>query len=362
MKLSALLEGLQYECVAGGTVAGGASVGGTSAGGTAAADAGALEVTAVVNDTRKVVPGCLFICITGARFDAHEKAGEAAGKGARVIVTEKAVTLPADTEAVELRVKDTRYAMALISAAWFDYPAKKMKTVGITGTKGKTTTTWLIRDMLTRAGKQCGLIGTIEYIIGEEHIHATNTTPESYDLQEMLAKMVEAGCDSVVMEVSSQALMLHRTAGIQFDIGIFTNLEADHIGAHEHKDFADYMHCKSLLFRQCDLGIVNMDDTHCEGVTKGHTCRLLTYGFSEQADLRAVNLAYIRKPGALGAFFDTEGEVQLHAEICNPGKFSVYNALSALYTENLPGLAISAWSDTVPSVSKKTPSAPALRM
>ncbi|MBQ6735079.1 MAG: UDP-N-acetylmuramoyl-L-alanyl-D-glutamate--2,6-diaminopimelate ligase [Lachnospiraceae bacterium] len=320
MKLSTLLEGLEYDFVAGGT----------SAGGTAAADAGAIEVTAVVNDTRKVVPGCLFICITGARFDAHEKAGEAAGKGARVIVTEKAVTLPADTEAVELRVKDTRYAMALISAAWFDYPAKKLKTVGITGTKGKTTTTWLIRDMLTRAGRKCGLIGTIEYIIGEEHIHATNTTPESYDLQEMLARMVGAGCDSVVMEVSSQALMLHRTAGIQFDIGIFTNLEADHIGEHEHKDFADYMHCKSLLFTQCDLGIVNMDDAHCEGVTKGHTCKLLTYGFSEQADLRVVNLAYIRKPGALGAFFDTEGELRLHAEICNPGKFSVYNALSAI--------------------------------
>ncbi|MBR0090438.1 MAG: UDP-N-acetylmuramoyl-L-alanyl-D-glutamate--2,6-diaminopimelate ligase [Lachnospiraceae bacterium] len=309
MQLATLLEGLTYECAGG---------------------ADAIDVTAVVNDTRKVVPGCLFICITGARFDAHEKAAEAAANGARVIVTEKDVTLPKETEAVEVRVEDTRYAMALISAAWFGHPAKKLKTIGITGTKGKTTTTFLIRDMLARAGRSCGLIGTIEYIIGDAHIPATNTTPESYDLQEMLAKMVDAGCDSVVMEVSSQALMLHRTAGIQFDIGIFTNLEADHIGEHEHKDFADYMHCKSLLFRQCDLGIVNCDDAHCEGVTKGHTCKLLTVGFSETADLKALNLAYIRKAGALGVFFDTEGAVSLHAEIANPGRFSVYNALSAI--------------------------------
>ena len=316
MICSELLEGLTYHCDK---------------------DLSGLEISAVVNNTGKVTEGCLFICIAGAKFDAHEKAAEVAAAGASVIVTEKEIALPEDTKAVEVRVENTRYAMALISAAWFGHPAKKLKTVGITGTKGKTTTTFLIRDMLTRAGKKCGLIGTIEYIIGEEHIHASNTTPESYDLQEMLAKMVEAGCDSVVMEVSSQALMLHRTAGIDFDIGIFTNLEADHIGEHEHKDFADYLHCKSLLFRQCRLGIVNADDAHCGDVIKDHSCELLRYGFSEGADLRALNLAYIRKPGALGVFFDTEGTLAMHAEIANPGRFSVYNALCAIAVANALG-------------------------
>ncbi|MBR0163714.1 MAG: UDP-N-acetylmuramoyl-L-alanyl-D-glutamate--2,6-diaminopimelate ligase [Lachnospiraceae bacterium] len=309
MTLAYLLEGLSFRCTG---------------------DPSAIEVEDVVNDTRKVTKGCLFICIRGARFDAHESAAEAAAQGAKVIVTERDVTLPAETDVVEVRVEDTRYAMALISAAWFDHPAKKLKTIGITGTKGKTTSTFLIRNMLMHAGIRCGLIGTIEYIIGDQHVHASNTTPESYDLQQMLAQMVDAGCEAVVMEVSSQALMLHRTAGILFDIGIFTNIEPDHIGPNEHRDFADYLHCKSLLFRQCRCGILNIDDPHAKEILAGHTCSVETFGFSEEADLRACNLAYIRKPGALGVFFDTKGLIEVHAEIANPGRFSVYNALSAI--------------------------------
>ena len=288
------------------------------------------DITAVVNDSRKLTKGCLFLCIRGANFDGHSAASQAAEAGAAAIVIQDDVTLTGAPDTVLVRVPDTRYAMALISAAWFGYPARKLKTIGITGTKGKTTTTFLVRGMLENAGIKTGLIGTIEYITGSEHIHASNTTPESYTLQELFAQMVENGCEAVVMEVSSQALMLHRTAGIDFDLGIFTNLEPDHIGEHEHADFEDYMHCKSLLFRQCRCGIVNGDDAHCKDVTKGHTCTLETYGFDEGNDLRAVNLAYIRKAGALGVFFDTEGLINVHAEIANPGKFSVYNALCAI--------------------------------
>ncbi len=140
--------------------------------------------------------------------------------------------------------------------------------IGITGTKGKTTTTYMIRSILESAGHKVGLIGTIEAIIGEEHIPAANTTPESYTVQSYFDRMVKAGCDCVVMEVSSQGLMLHRTAGIPFEIGIFTNIEPDHIGPAEHASFEDYMHCKGLLFQQCKLGIVNMDDKHLEQVLK----------------------------------------------------------------------------------------------
>ncbi|MBR4669085.1 MAG: UDP-N-acetylmuramoyl-L-alanyl-D-glutamate--2,6-diaminopimelate ligase [Butyrivibrio sp.] len=293
-------------------------------------DPSAIEIKNVVNDNRKIEEGSLFICIKGANFDGHSCATEAYEKKAAAIVVEHDVELPADCKMAVVRVDDTRYAMAFISAAYFGHPASKLTTIGITGTKGKTTTTYLIKSMLENAGHKVGLIGTIEVIIGDEHIHAENTTPESYNLQEYMAKMVEAGCDSVVMEVSSQGLMLHRSQGFIFDIGIFTNIEPDHIGPNEHKDFEDYLNCKSLLFRQCKMGILNGDDPHVEDILKGHTCEAQTYGFSEGVDIRAINLAYIHKPGELGVFFDTEGSINMHAEVRTPGKFSVYNALCAI--------------------------------
>ncbi len=316
MTLEKILEELEYEITAGNS-----------------ADklkASEIEIKDVVNDNRKISEGSLFICIKGANFDGHSCAAEAAEKKAGAIVAESDVELPDDCRLPVVRVKDTRYAMAFISAAYFDHPARKLKTIGITGTKGKTTTTYLIRSMLENAGHKVGLIGTIEVIMGDEHLHAENTTPESYDLQKYMATMVERGCDSVVMEVSSQGLMLHRSQGFTFDLGIFTNIEADHIGPNEHKDFDDYMHCKGLLFKQCKVGILNGDDIHTDDILEGHTCQVETYGFNEGVDIRAINLAYIRKPGNLGVFFDTEGLINMHAEITNPGKFSVYNALCAI--------------------------------
>ena len=316
MKLEKLLEGLEYRITAGNT---GKEL-----------NAADIEIKNVINDNRKIEEGSLFICIKGANFDGHSCAADAAEKKAAAIVAESDVELPEDTKMPVIRVADTRYAMAFISAAYFDHPASKLKTIGITGTKGKTTTTYLIRSMLENAGYKVGLIGTIEVIIGDEHIHAENTTPESYTLQEYMARMVEAGCDAVVMEVSSQGLMLHRSQGFIFDIGIFTNIEPDHIGPNEHKDFEDYMHCKGLLFKQCKVGICNGDDIHTDDILEGHTCEVETYGFNKDVDIRAINLAYIRKPGNLGVFFDTEGLINMHAEITNPGKFSVYNALCAI--------------------------------
>ncbi len=222
------------------------------------------EITAVVYDSRKIVEGCLFVCIKGANFDGHQAAAEAAEKkAAAIIVSQEVVELPKQSETTLIRVEDTRYALAFVSAAWFDHPAKKLTTIGITGTKGKTTTTYLVKSILENAGRKVGLVGTIEIIIGDTHIHAVNTTPESYLLQEYFAKMVESGCDTVVMEVSSQALMLHRTQGFVFDFGIFTNLEPDHIGPNEHGSFEEYAHCKSLLFQQCRVGIANV--TMCTG-------------------------------------------------------------------------------------------------
>ena len=288
------------------------------------------EVTDIIYDSRKVVPSGMFVCIPGAVVDGHKFAGAAVEAGADVLLVEKEVELPEGTDVTVIKVADTHYAMAFVSAAFFDHPAKDMKIIGVTGTKGKTTTTYLVKSILEQAGRRTGLIGTIEIVIGDKHIPADHTTPESYLIQKYFRQMADAGCDTVVMEVSSQGLMLHRTQGFVFDFGIFTNLEPDHIGKGEHKDFEDYLRCKALLFKQCRIGIVNQDDEYWEAVTRGHTCALETYGIDTAADLRARNITFLRESGNLGMGFEVEGLINLSVQIATPGRFSVYNALTAI--------------------------------
>ena len=307
MKLNKLLERLEYDVVQGTDEA---------------------EVTTLVNDSRKVDAGSVFVCISGAVSDGHKFAADVAAKGAAAVVVEKDVEVPADVTVI--CVRDTRYALALMSAAYFGYPAEKLKIIGITGTKGKTTTTYMIRSILEGVGHKVGLIGTIEAVIGDEKIPAANTTPESFTIHQYFARMLEAGCDSVVMEVSSQGLMLHRTAGIPFEIGIFTNLGRDHIGPNEHKDFEDYKRCKAMLFQQCRLGIANVDDKYFHDIFKNATCRVETFGFSAHADLRAENVQLVSRPGYLGVAYHVSGLMDFDVEIDIPGTFSVYNSLTAI--------------------------------
>ena len=236
MKLKQLLERLDYQVLQG---------------------SDEIEITQFTNDSRKEIgEGSAFICVKGAVFDGHDYVEEMAKRGASAVIVEHEVEAPANLTVIQ--VEDSRYAQALASAAYFGYPADQLKVIGITGTKGKTTTTYMVKSILEGVGHKVGLIGTIESIIGDEVIPSKNTTPESFTIHEYFRKMVDAGCDSVVMEVSSQGLMLHRTAGIPFEIGIFTNLGEDHIGPNEHEDFADYMRCKALLFQQCKIGIANL--------------------------------------------------------------------------------------------------------
>ncbi len=286
------------------------------------------EITALVYDSRKIQEGCLFICIEGANADGHQFIQEAREKKAAAVMVQKPVEIEGDIAVI--RVENTRYTLAFASAAWFGHPAEKLKVIGITGTKGKTTTTYLVKSILENAGIKTGLIGTIETIIGDEHTPAHNTTPESYLLQETFARMAEAGCEAAVMEVSSQGLMMHRTQGFVFDYGIFTNMEPDHIGPNEHASFEEYMDCKGLLFKQCRVGIVNSDDAHWKRVTAGHTCKLETYGFGEEAELRATEMKLIKGKGHIGVAFRTEGLLQMEVEVSTPGRFSVYNALTAI--------------------------------
>lgn len=287
-----------------------------------------VEITELVNDSRKVVDHSIFVCISGAVVDGHDFIEDVVNKGAIAVIVEKDVAVPEGV--IAIKVEDTRYALALASAAYFHYPAEKLKVIGITGTKGKTTTTYMVKEILEGVGHKVGLIGTIEAIIGDKVIPAANTTPESYTIQQYFHEMVEAGCDSVVMEVSSQGLMLHRTAGIEFEIGIFTNLGEDHIGPNEHTDFQDYLNCKALLFKQCKIGIANADDSHFEEVFKNATCQVETFGFSDKADLRAEQTELVSKPGYLGVAYHVAGLMDFKVEIDVPGKFSVYNSLTAI--------------------------------
>ncbi|MBQ7832613.1 MAG: UDP-N-acetylmuramoyl-L-alanyl-D-glutamate--2,6-diaminopimelate ligase [Lachnospiraceae bacterium] len=308
-KLSDLLAKLSYECIKGPED---------------------REITTVCYDSRKVEEGSLFVCIEGSNFDGHSVAAQMVEKGAACLVISKDVEVPEDSQVSLIKVENTRYALAFISAAYFGHPAEKMKVIGITGTKGKTTTTYMVRSILENAGLKVGLVGTIETIIGEKHIPALNTTPESYVLQEYFAQMAEEGCDAVVMEVSSQGLMMHRTQGFVFDLGIFTNLEPDHIGPNEHGSFEEYMACKGLLFKQCKVGIVNGDDSHVSALLEGHTCEVETYGFKESADIQAKDVTLYREKGELGVKFSVSGKLNAQIKVPSPGRFSVYNALTAV--------------------------------
>lgn len=307
MKLTQMLERLEYEVVQG------------------SAD---IEVTELVNDSRKAGPGCVFVCISGAVSDGHSYVEDVTAKGAAAVIVERPVEAPEGVTVIH--VDDTRYALALMSAAYFGYPSEKLKVIGITGTKGKTTTTYMVKSILEGVGHKVGLIGTIEALIGDKSIPANNTTPESFTIHQYFAEMVKEGCDSVVMEVSSQGLMLHRTAGIEFEIGIFTNLGEDHIGPNEHKDFEDYKRCKGILFTQCRLGIANVDDQWYEDVFQNATCKVETFGFSEKADLRATNVQHVSRPGYLGVNYHVSGLMDFDVEIDIPGEFSVYNSLTAI--------------------------------
>ena len=287
---------------------------------------GDAEISDIVYDTRRIVPGCIFVCIEGTRFDSHTLSLKAEEAGAAVIIASKPV------EALSCQViyvPDTRKAMALLSAAFFGHPARELKTVAITGTKGKTTTSYMVKELLERAGHKCGLIGTIEIDTGKRRFLADHSTPESYLIHEYMREMVDAGCDAVVMEASSQGFKMDRTWGIEFDTGVFTNLEKDHISPEEHASMEEYIACKAMLFRQCRRGLFNMDDSHVSSMTAGCSCSVSTFGLEEGADLRATDIELINRGGYLGIACRLKGSYDTELEIGIPGRFNVYNALCA---------------------------------
>lgn len=287
------------------------------------------EVQDIIYDSRKVSPGTMFVCMVGSLSDGHEYIPDAVKKGASVVVIEREIEVDADVTVVY--VESARKALSYMSAAFFDYPAEKMTTIGITGTKGKTTTSHMIKTVLEKAGKKCGIIGTNGAYIDGEEIVTHNTTPESYELHSLFSRMVKAGCEYMVMEVSSQGIKLDRTAGIIFDYGVFENISPDHIGPNEHKDFAEYLYCKSRLFTQCRIGIVNCDDEHWQDIVKDNTCEeIVTFGSGERADLRATEITHVSDKGELSMKFHAKGFFEGDIIVGLPGRFNIFNAMCAV--------------------------------
>ena len=312
MRLSVLLEGLTYEVVQGNTE---------------------VEVRGIKNDSRRVQPGDLFFCISGAVSDGHKYAQDVAAKGASVIVCEKDVQVPETVTVV--RVESSRYAMGKISSAFYGKPSEQMTVIGLTGTKGKTTTTYMIREMLERAGIKTGLVGTIEILDGANKIPAENTTPESMVLHKYMKDMVDNGCKAVVMEVSSQGLMLDRVAGVDFDYGIFTNLSKDHIGPNEHASFEEYRDWKAKLFTLCKTGIFNVDDKNAAYMMEHADCEKITYGMREHADYCANDVKLYCENGVLGIQYALSGSLSGQMVVDLPGEFSVHNSLAAIAVADL---------------------------
>ncbi len=287
-----------------------------------------IRVSDIVYDSRKVQKGCLFVCLRGSAADGHQFAGQAASQGAAVILAEEPVDAPGVPVAL---VKNTRQALARISAAYFGHPARELTTIGLTGTKGKTTISYMTQAILQAAGYRMGLVGTIGMVMDDQVISTDNTTPESYELQKFFRRLADAGYDGVIVEASSIGLKNYRTEGFVFDYGLFSNFSEDHIGGNEHPDMEDYRKSKQLLFRQCRTGVFNRDDPAWEFMKDGCTCAVETFGFSPQADFRAENEALLSHPGYLGVSFTfcAQGKA-FPVQVGIPGKFSVYNALAAL--------------------------------
>lgn len=286
------------------------------------------EADEVIYDSRKARENSVFVCIKGSTRDSHEFIPDVVQAGCKILVVEETVAVPENVTV--LKVTNGRLALAELSAARFGYPAEKMVTIAITGTKGKTTTSYMVKAVLEAAGKKVGLIGTNGAVIGGVKYPTQNTTPESYVVQEYFAKMVEAGCEYMVMEVSSQALMLHRVGGILFNFGLFTNISPDHIGPKEHESFEEYLYYKSKLLTVCKTGVVNRLTDHYEEVVKDASCRLYTYALEADGDFMGDRLHYVSDHDFVGIEFDVKGGYTGRIRVGMPGKFNADNALAAI--------------------------------
>ena len=292
-----------------------------------------IDITHLDKDSRNIKENGLFVAIKGFSEDGHEYVETAIKQGATAVILQEGVSaelikkIPTDITIVV--AKDTRYALAICSCDFYGNPSRKFKLIGITGTKGKTTTSFMTKKILEKAGKKVGLIGTIATYIGDKKLEDSDrTTPESNKLQETFGKMAEEGCEVVVMEVSSQSLKLHRVAGCDFDIGVFTNFSEDHISEKEHPDMEDYFSSKVQLFKMCKTAFINADDYHVAKLPKlVPECNITTYGIDNFCNVLAKDITITN------SYVDFKVKLGMKNErikTCIPGRFSVYNSLAAI--------------------------------
>ena len=288
------------------------------------------EIKDVVYDSRKANKDTVFVALIGVNADGHNFIKSAYEQGCRNIIVCKKIEVLEDMNIVE--VMNTRQALGFIAANFFEHPEEKLFKIGLTGTKGKTTSSYMIKSVFEKAGYKIGVIGTMGVVFADKYYETKNTTPESYDVYKYFREMVDEGCTHVVMEVSSLALKHGRVNGIVFDYAIFTNLTPDHIGEQEHKDFNEYKYCKSLLFEQCKKAIINADDEHYSNMVanKKHT---IFVGMNDIAQIKLENITYINRKGQVGTSFiinDYKKGNKFEVFLDMPGKFNVYNALNVI--------------------------------
>ncbi len=293
-----------------------------------------LDITAVAYDSRKVTVGGLFVAISGFATDGNRFIPMALEKGAAAVVTAK----KPEGNVPYILVESDRLALAMIGCNFYSYPAKSMTMIGVTGTNGKTSTTLLLKQVLEKTlGAKVGLIGTMENMVGDEIIPTERTTPESFELQALFARMRDAGCTHVVMEVSSHAIALDRVAGVHFHVGAFTNLTEDHLDFH--KTMENYCDTKAELFKRCDFGVANRDDAYFDRISNNATCKMLTTSVKANADLHAEELE-LHADGI--SFTAISGDVKQKVSLPIPGRFTVYNALSVLGISLQLGISLNA--------------------
>ncbi len=300
------------------------------------------EVVALCCDSRKAYHASVFVCISGALSDGHEYAISAYNKMCRIFVAERPIqNLPDDT--IVIIVPDSRVALARLSDEFFGHPSREMTIIGVTGTKGKTTSSLLIYNLLNASGIPTGYIGSNGVSFDDYHFNTVNTTPESYDLHYYMRRMLDNGIKTLVMEVSSQALKYNRVHGIDFAITVFTNLYPDHIGKFEHPDFDDYKSCKRSLFTDYNTKFVvyNADDANSADMIAGLSCDLAGIAIDNgNADYKASRIAFFRSPGNIGVSFDCTAEGRKYpVSLSFPGDFSVYNAMTAIAVCRKLGIA-----------------------
>ena len=291
-----------------------------------------IDIKGVESNSKNVEEGFLFVAIKGFKVDGHKFIDSAIENGATAIIIEEGCDLKQIKNLdniVVVMAKDTREALAIVSSNFYGNPSRKFKLIGVTGTKGKTTTTFMIKEILEKAGKKVGLIGTIAtYINGKKLGDSDRTTPESLELQKLFSKMVEEKVEVVVMEVSSQSLKLHRVDGCHFDIVLFTNLSEDHISPTEHPDMQDYFNSKLKLFEMCKVGIVNTDDLHGAKIPRMFPdSQITTYGIDNFANVLAKDITITNSYVDFKVKLTDRNE---RVKTCIPGRFSVYNSLAAI--------------------------------